>query len=397
MSNFNIKTFSTIETERSKEELDSTALVVMRDVVAVKKDERVLIVTNPDDDVFTISCALYNATEKLGGKPVIQVQPVKTLLDYCEKSVIGAISTGPDVILSISKNKLGKDEMGLKYPYEYEGEEYLSLFDLFLSGRKSTRGFWTPGITMDMFVRTANIDYKQLQKRCTVLCKKFENAVSVHVTAPGGTDIKIPVQGRKPFSDDGCFSTGGAGGNIPAGEVFISPVVGGSEGRIVFDGSMTITGGDIPIKEPIICDVANGFVTAVYNAVCGPSSSAPPESEAGKLLASITGSEQKARKMAQDGVISKENAAFYERNSRGIGELGIGLNPAAKITGNMLEDEKAFHTCHFAIGENYDGDANTFIHLDGVVRNPTIVIQYADGTSFTVEKDGELALELQNA
>lgn len=390
MSNFNINT-------PDSKELESTALVVMRDVIAVKKDEQVLIVTNPDDDVFTISRALYNATEKLGGKPVIQIQPVKTLLDYAEKSVVAAISTEPDVILSVSKNKLGKDEVGLKHPYTYEGKEYSSVFDLLLGGKKCTRSFWTPGITMDMFLRTANIDYKQLQKRCDILCKKFENAVSVRVTAPGGTDILIPVKGRTPFCDDGNFSKGGAGGNIPAGEVFISPVVGGSEGRIVFDGSMSITGGDIAIKEPIICDVANGFVTAVYNAVSGKSSPAPQESEAGKLLASITGSEQKARKMAQDGVFTKEKAASYERNSRGIGELGIGLNPAAKITGNMLEDEKAFHTCHFAIGENYDGDGDTFIHLDGVVRNPTIVINYADGTSFTVEKDGELAPELQNA
>lgn len=390
MSNFNINT-------PDSKELESTALVVMRDVIAVKKDEQVLIVTNPDDDVFTISRALYNATEKLGGKPVIQIQPVKTLLDYAEKSVVAAIASEPDVILSISQNKLGKDEVGLKHPYTYEGKEYSSVFDLLLGGKKCTRSFWTPGITTDMFLRTANIDYKQLQKRCDILCKKFDNAVSVHVTAPAGTDILIPVKGRTPFCDDGNFSKGGAGGNIPAGEVFISPVVGGSEGRIVFDGSMSITGGDIAIKEPIICDVANGFVTAVYNAVSGQSSPAPQDSEAGKLLASITGSEQKARKMAQDGVFTKEKAASYERNSRGIGELGIGLNPAAKITGNMLEDEKAFHTCHFAIGENYDGDGDTFIHLDGVVRNPTIVINYADGTSFTVEKDGELAPELQNA
>ena len=377
-------------------DVEKSALVVMRDVIAVKKDEKVLIITNPEDDVFTISRALYDATEKLGGKPTLMIQPVKTLLDYAEKSVVGAISTEPDVILSISHNKLGKDEAGMAHPYTYKGKEYTSMFDLLLSGKKCSRSFWTPGITTDMFLRTANIDYKLLQKRCAVLCKKFENAVSVRVTAPGGTDIKIAVNGRSPFSDDGCFSAGGAGGNIPAGEVFISPVVGSAEGRIVFDGSMSLTGGDIAIKEPIICDVANGFVTAVYNAVSGPSSPAPQESEAGKLLASITGSEEKARKMAQDGIFSKEKAASYERNSRGIGELGIGLNPAAKITGNMLEDEKAFHTCHFAIGENYDGDGDTFIHLDGVVRNPTIVITYVDGTSFTVEKDGELSPELQN-
>ena len=391
MSNLNY------ESEAGKpviESLKSTALVVMRDVIAVKKDERVLIVTNPEDNVYNISSALYAATEELGGKPTIMIQPVKTLLDYCEKSVVGAIATGPEVILSISANKLGKDEVGLKHPYKYEGKEYTSMFDLLLGGKKCSRSFWTPGITTDMFLRTANIDYALLQKRCALLCEKFKNAVSVHVTAPGGTDINIPVKGRVPFSDDGCFSKGGAGGNIPAGEVFISPVVGGSEGRIVFDGSMTVTGGDIAINEPIICDVSKGFVTSVYNAVSGPSSPAPKGSEAYKLLESITGSEEKARKMAQDGIFSKEKAASYERNSRGIGELGIGLNPAAKITGNMLEDEKAFKTCHFAIGENYDGDGDTFIHLDGVVRNPTIVITYADGTSFTVEKDGELSSEL---
>ena len=117
-------------------DVEKSALVVMRDVIAVKKDEKVLIITNPEDDVFTISRALYDATEKLGGKPTFMVQPVKTLLDYAEKSVVGAISTEPDVILSISQNKLGKDEVGLTHPYTYEGKEYTSKFDLLLGGKK---------------------------------------------------------------------------------------------------------------------------------------------------------------------------------------------------------------------------------------------------------------------
>ena len=82
--------------------------------------------------------------------------------------------------------------------------------------------------------------------------------------------------------------------------------------------------------------------------------------------------------------------AVYKRNARNIGELGIGLNPAAQITGNMLEDEKAFHTCHFAIGENYDNDAPSLIHLDGVVRDPTITIEYADGNKKQILVRGQL-------
>ena len=67
-------------------------------------------------------------------------------------------------------------------------------------------------------------------------------------------------------------------------------------------------------------------------------------------------------------------------------------NPAANITGNMLEDEKAFHTCHFAIGENYDNDAPSLIHLDGVVREPTITLTYGDGSSRTILQDGALQI-----
>jgi leucyl aminopeptidase (aminopeptidase T) len=56
----------------------------------------------------------------------------------------------------------------------------------------------------------------------------------------------------------------------------------------------------------------------------------------------------------------------------------------------MLEDEKAFRTCHFAIGHNYDEDAPALIHLDGLVSEPTIVVVSAKGKETVIEKDGEL-------
>jgi len=42
--------------------------------------------------------------------------------------------------------------------------------------------------------------------------------------------------------------------------------------------------------------------------------------------------------------------------------------------GNVLEDEKVLGTVHFAIGSNYDQDALALIHSDGIVKNPTIII-----------------------
>ena len=247
-----------------QEKIKQTALVVVRDVCALKKGERVLIITNPENDTLEISRRLYEAADELGGKAVIVMQKTKTLLDFAEPEVIAALHTEPDICLSVSANKLGKDEAGSKKPFVAEnGEEFSHIFNYNYEGKKNMRAVWTPGITIDMFVRTAGIDYKLLQKRCRILADKFKGASFVRVTSPSGTDITVPVKGREAFCDDGDFSKPGSGGNIPAGEVFISPLTPktseGCQGRIVFDGSKSVAEGTLIIDDPIVVDVDKGY------------------------------------------------------------------------------------------------------------------------------------------
>ena len=364
------------------------AHTVINTVLKVKKSEKVLIVANPETNL--IAQDLYTEALHAGAEPTLIYQPAKKSMDSAEPAVIGALKSEPDVFLSISLVKLGKDPEAVANPYKTEdGRTFDHIFDYLLDGKKTMRAVWTPGLTPDMFNRTVNIDYALLAERCVKLGKKYENAVSVHVTAPGGTDITVPVEGRTALFDDGDFSKPGSGGNIPAGEVFISPVVGnpkeagsGCNGTIVFDGSMTFGDGDAIINTPIHVIVKNGYVNSVTGGA-----------EAKRLLTTITEAEEKALKMEKDGKLPAGQGEIYKQNARNIGELGIGLNPAAIISGNMLEDEKAFRTCHFAIGQNYDGDAPSLIHLDGVVRNPTIVITYKDGSTFTALENGELKIQ----
>ena len=353
---------------------------VVEDVCKIKKGEKVLIIANPETSY--ISQELYKAASNVGAKPTLMFQPKKTSGDFCEETVVGAIKSEPDVIFSISEIKLGKDEKAIQNPYVMEdGTKYDNTFDWLLNGRKCIRAVWAPGLTEDMFNRTVNIDYRKLAENCSKLCKKFENAQSVHVTAPGGTDITIGLKGRAGMVDDGDFSKPGSGGNIPAGETFISPVVGTSEGVIVYDGSMTFSDGDSILDTPITCRVEKGFITGIMGG-----------DEAKRLLKDITQAEKDSLKMEENGKLPKGQGAVYAKNARNIGELGIGLNPAASITGNMLEDEKAFRTCHFAVGENYDGDAPALIHFDGVVREPTIAIRYDDGSECVVLENGDLKI-----
>ena len=350
--------------------------VVVQDVVKVRKGERVLVIANPATS--EIAQDLYKASCDAGAVSTLMYQPDRTSFDNATPEVLAAIGANPDVCFSISNIKLGKDPAAQANPYKTEdGQEYTHIFDYLMDGKKSMRGAWTPGITVDMMNRTAAIDYELLQARCKKLEELFTNAKSVHITAPAGTDVTISVENRKLMFDDGDFSKPGTGGNIPAGEVFISPVVGKTEGTIVYDGSMTFSDGDSILETPITCKIENGFVTDIKGGA-----------EARRLLKTITEAETRPFTLEKEKKLPVGQAAVYKRNARNIGELGIGLNPAAQITGNMLEDEKAFNTCHFAIGENYDNDAPALIHLDGVVRCPTITVIYADDKSKVILNNG---------
>lgn len=367
---------------------NSPAENIVQNVCNIKKDERVLIIANPATS--NIAQDLYTASNEIGAKTVLMYQNAKTSFDNAEKEVLAAIASNPDVCFSISAIKLGKDPEGAANPYQTEdGQNFNNIFDYLLEGKKTMRAVWTPGITQDMFDRTVNIDYKLLSSRCRKMEEFFKDVKYIHVSAPAGTDIMIPVYGRKLLSDDGDFSVPGNGGNIPAGEVFISPVVGsgndkqpcGCQGQIVYDGSMTFDDGDSLIENPIKCIVKNGFVTEIEG-----------KAEAKRLLKTITEAEQRAIAYEKEKKLPEGMGVVYSRNARNIGELGIGLNPAATITGNMLEDEKSFNTCHFAIGENYDNDAPSLIHLDGVVRNPTIKIIYENDSEKIILENGILKI-----
>ena len=426
---------------QTKKEERSPARTVIEDVVKAKKDEKVLIIANPETNI--IAQDLYTAAVEAECRTVLVYQGKKSIMDNTEDAVTGAIKSEPDIILSISAGKLGKDREAIKNPYKDEkGSEYTSAFDYLIYGKKCTRAVWMPGVTADMFNKTVNIDYKLLADRCRKLSRRLENAVSIHVTSPNGTDITVPVEGRVCMCDDGDYSLAGSGGNIPSGEIFISPQTGkskkaetngesaldkikdkvsglhlkelvedftgskkeevednaekieetsepaennktvsGCTGVIVFDGSMSFADGSALLDTPITCRVEDGFVTEITGG-----------EEAKRLVKDIGQAEREPFTMEESGQLPKGQGEVYARNARNIGELGIGLNPNASITGNMLEDEKAFHTCHFAIGQNYDGDAPALIHLDGLVRNPTITVSYADDKDFIVLDKGELKI-----
>lgn len=346
----------------SKQLLDP-AIIVMREVLDVKPEERMLIITNPTPDVYVISQALFLAAKKFEAIPTLAVQSVKGSFDYAEPAIIGAIKTAPEIVLSISAQRLGKDKEALNNPYKAcDGKTYHHIFDFLLHGEKRIRAFWTPTITTKIFIKTIPIDYAELRARCGRIFHVMNGAKEIRIKTELGTDLLIGVKGRKPFVDDGDYRASGQGGNLPAGEVFISPQLGSSNGTLVFDGSIGLDK-TLIIKQPITLKVKDGFVTHVEGG-----------HEASILASFLKKAEETPFELAKKGKLEKNKASEYAANARNLGEFGIGLNSKAGIVGNLLEDEKVLGTVHVALGENYDQDAPALIHCDGVIKKPTVEI-----------------------
>lgn len=360
--------------------LKRAARVAVTEVVKAKKGERALVITNPVSDVQAISMALYDAALDAGASPTLVVQPVKTQMDFADDAVVKALGSEPEIIMSASTLKLGKDRFAMKTPYRVGKRSIDHVFN-YLRAAKKTRGFWSPSVTVRMFEETVPVDYERLAANCRKLQAVFDQAVEARITTKIGTDLVLGFRGRKAFADDGNFSIPGRGGNLPAGEMYISPELGRGEGTLVFDGCISSDKGVIIIREPIRATVKKNLVTKITGG-----------KEARALVATLERARENTRRFAREGRIPKRDLPDYLKNICNLGELGIGLNEKARIVGNMLEDEKVFKTCHIAIGSNYDEDAKALIHLDGLVKNPTIETRDAQGNRRLVIKNGLIVI-----
>ena len=213
-----------------------------------------------------------------------------------------------------------------------------------------------PGITVSMMTDgPMTVDYSKVSADVDNLMSRFIGAKLVHITAPGGTDIRLDILERG-FATDVRIGPG-TFGNLPAGEIWCAPIEDKVNGIIVCDGSI----GDVgQVKKPLKIEVKDGKIVAL-------------ESDDSELVERI-----------------KELTSVDDFASV-VGELGIGLNPRARLTGNLLEDEKAGRTAHIAFGNNTEmpnGKNTSKTHRDFLFYNPTFVVEYLDGAKKIVIKDG---------
>ncbi len=211
-----------------------------------------------------------------------------------------------------------------------------------------------PNFDPEMFFTSMRVDWHVLAERTSRLAKGVNSAEEIVVACPNGTRMRIGKQGRSAAGDDGLLTAAGSFGNLPAGEVYLAPLEGTSEGVMVLEYAPTRK-----LAAPLRLTVAGGEVTA------------------------IEGDEPYRLKLEQKFAESAAN--------RNIAELGIGTNDRATRPDNILEAEKILGTIHIALGDNsgFGGTVSTPFHEDYVFYRPTLTAVMADGSERTLLLDGK--------
>ena len=214
-------------------------------------------------------------------------------------------------------------------------------------------GAYNLGVLQSDALRADFMALKPLVEEVADRLTQAENAV---ISSDIGTDVELKLGKREAHALSNICHVPGTMGSPPDIEAYVAPLEDAAEGLIYIDGAINLPEFGL-VDEAIKLTVERGRVV------------------------SIDGGEEAQR--FKEKLESYDDPEMYR-----IAELGVGLNPKAKLVGDPLIDEGVLGTAHLALGLNYTygGEIrNAKAHIDCVIREPTIEL---DGKILL--KQGEL-------
>ncbi len=306
-------------TENLSKKLGDASIIALRDCMGLKQEETLLIIT--DEVKKEIGQSLHIAGKELCKESVLLEMKSRKINGEEPPKPIAELMKKFDVVVCPTARSITHTDARRE------------------AAKEGVRVGTMPGINPDIMARCLSADYDRIVKLTDFIAEKLKPVENIRVVTEKGTDITMPVKGRMIIPSRGVLKNKGESGNLPSGEVFLAPWEDKSQGKVVIDGSMAGIG---LIDTPITVNVVDGYAEE------------------------ITGGKE-AQKL-------KELLDSAGRDARAVAEFGIGTNYKAKLSGQILEDEKVFGTIHVAFGNNLTmgGKISVSSHLDGLVKEPDV-------------------------
>ena len=324
------------EPSTDEERLHAISDMVVQTCMDIRRGENVLIVCDPTTS--EIGQSLHIATQKRTDRVLLIVMPKSRPPGEAPPSPVAALMRQQQVVIAATKYSLTHTKAARQ------------------ALKDGARIATMPGMTFELYTEGGmTADFQDVKRRISNIANVLRRRRIINVKSETGTDVTFEVNWRDwKLDDNGICNRPRMLTNLPAGKVFILPKEGTMNGTIVIDGSWDST----LIDEPVELIVENGTVIDV---------------KGGSLAATIRQSY---------GEVAKKLKAKDRESVWTIAEFGFGMNPSARLVGNVLEDEKRMGSCYFSIGDNsrLGGSSHAGIHVSGVLAKPTV---WLDDTCLT--------------
>ena len=315
----------------NSEELLSTARSVVRTCLQVRREEDVLVITDPE--TAEVGQAIYEEAARVTDRILLVMMPPTQKPGKEPPLPVADIMRKNRVIIIATKDSLTHTRA--RQQASKEGARIVSM----------------PGIGRDSFEKGGmTADYNALQREISGMGVIFRRKRLVKVSTPAATDIEFMTGSRWILEDTGICNRPGQVSNLPAGKVFVLPKEGSMNGTIVLDGSWE---GRI-LDEPLTFEVRDGMVKEVSG---------------GELATEIAS----LFELAKAGIRGSKKDVVWT-----AAEFGFGMNPRAKeIVGNRVEDLVVRGGCYFGIGDNthIGGKSRVGIHLRGTMLETDLLLE----------------------
>jgi len=313
-------------------ELGRAAKVLCEELFKLKPGETFVITADTESDERVVE-ATASAAFACGAKPMV----------ITVASPLG-VGKAADPMLPLEALTAALLKADAWVEFNNEWLLYSTPYDIAMKGNTKLRYQNLVGLSVEMMVRNmGRVDYPNLEKFMKLVTEKTIAAKHVCITTPAGTDVEFDNEPGRKFSVElGYADTPGP--HMMAGQIGWSPAFESINGKIVFDGSLVppIVG---LLQTPVSLIVTKGEVVKF---------------EGGK------------------------EATEYEKFLKGfnhpqmlkLAHVCYGFNPGARLTGNILEDERVWGGTEWGIGNVgghlVPGGISGPSHSDGICLNSSV-------------------------
>jgi aminopeptidase len=304
-------------------ELERAVAAVVRECLGVGEGETVLVICNPVTQ--GLGERLRDAADDAGADAIMAVMAERASHAAEPPEPVAAAMLEANVVLAPTVQSLS--HTAARKAATEAGARIATL----------------PGVTEEMLARVMSADMVELRRRSNAIADLLTAGREARIVCRNGSDLRLGIEGRSGIPDAGDLRQPGAFGNLPCGEGFIAPVEGTSEGRLVVDGTIATLGAG---GEPAELVVEGGHLVSASG------------TRGQRLMDLLAG---------------------HGADGTNVAELGIGTNEKARLSGEVLEDEKILGSAHVAFGASaaIGGTVQVPIHLDCLVMEPDVTVDDA--------------------